>query len=374
MTKKLRVGIISANWGAIAHLPSWRSLDNVEVTAMCTSRQETALAAAEKYNIDRPFWDYEAMCNDPDIDIIDMSTSPLQREAMATAALNGGKHVMNNMPFAASLAGAQKLVDLSHAKGLKGSGAASMVGLPHIGLMKEMIEQGDVGEVFQVHVSWQMGFFLNIYQGFSYTWFGTEGNGTSVTRNQSSHMLNLLYYVLGCPVTSVCANIKTQLKTWNLPDGTTMNVETDDTSHTLLNFANGAMGTMSTSWTACDSPGFSLEVFGSKGRLKLEALAYPSAPTAQLFYAKSQITHAPTAALVEVPERFFTIDGKLITVEPQDKLSGGQRISLARLFSGFAKGITDGGDYPITFDRCLEVQAVIAKQYESSAARAWVDV
>jgi predicted dehydrogenase len=33
---KLKVGIISANWGAIAHLPAWRVLeDEVEVVALC---------------------------------------------------------------------------------------------------------------------------------------------------------------------------------------------------------------------------------------------------------------------------------------------------------------------------------------------------
>jgi predicted dehydrogenase len=38
VTEKLRVGIISANWGASAHLPAWRTLDNVEVTAASWSR------------------------------------------------------------------------------------------------------------------------------------------------------------------------------------------------------------------------------------------------------------------------------------------------------------------------------------------------
>src|SRR5262245_24117736 len=115
MTKKLRVGIVSANWGAIAHLPAWRTLDNVEVTAMCTSRQESAEAAARQFQIDRPFWDVEAMCADPDIDIIDAGTSPIQRETMVATALKHGKHVMNQVPFAASLDGARKLVELQHA-------------------------------------------------------------------------------------------------------------------------------------------------------------------------------------------------------------------------------------------------------------------
>jgi predicted dehydrogenase len=56
----LRVGIISAAWGGFAHLPAWRALPGVEVTAICTSRRETAEAAAQRLGIARPFWDAAA--------------------------------------------------------------------------------------------------------------------------------------------------------------------------------------------------------------------------------------------------------------------------------------------------------------------------
>ena len=49
----LRVGIISANWGTFAHLPAWRSIPGVEVVAICTSRRETAEAAAKKHGIEK---------------------------------------------------------------------------------------------------------------------------------------------------------------------------------------------------------------------------------------------------------------------------------------------------------------------------------
>ena len=87
----LKVGIISANWGAYAHLPAWRAIEGVEVTAICTSRQETAEAAAAATSIPRAFWDAEAMAADPDIDIIDVGTRPNLRHAMVLAALRNGK-------------------------------------------------------------------------------------------------------------------------------------------------------------------------------------------------------------------------------------------------------------------------------------------
>jgi predicted dehydrogenase len=373
-TGRLRVGIVSANWGALAHLPAWRTLsDTVEVTSICTSRQETAEAAAKQFAVARPFWSYEQMCNDPDIDIIDAGTNPVLREKIVTAALNGGKHAVNQIPFATSGEAAAKLDALRRAKGVQGAAAASVMGLPHLALMKEMIEGGEIGEVFQVNCSWQMSFFLQIMPGFPYTWFGKSGLGVSVTRNNGSHMLHALRHLFG-PVQSVSANIKIQLKDWHLPDGTVQPVETDDTSHALLNFASGAMGMFSTSWTAADSPGFAIEAFGSKGRLLLTSLQYPSIQSAKLYASKNETPHhVPGGAEVEVPARLFQADGKTVTLGQEDLYNGGQRVSLARVFESLTNAIRGKGEPLPGFTRAAEIQGLVEALYESDRRRAWVD-
>ncbi len=371
---KLKVGIVSANWGALAHLPAWRTLgDSVEVTAICTSRQETAEAAAKQFGVARPFWSYEAMANDPDIDIIDAGTNPVLREKIVTAALNGGKHAVNQIPFAVSAEAAARLDGLRRAKGLHGAAAASVMGLPHLGFMKELIAAGEIGEVFQVHCSWQMSFFLQIQPGFPYTWFGKSGLGVGVTRNNGSHMLHALRHLFG-PVSAVSANIRTQLKEWHLPDGEVQKVETDDTCQALLNFASGAMGMLSTSWTAADSPGFYIEAFGSKGRLRLSALRYPSIQSAKLYVSRNESPHhEPTGAEVEVPERFFMADGHTVTLGQEDLYNGAQRVSLARVFESLVHAIKGKGDVLPGFARAAEVQALIEALYEADKRKAWVD-
>jgi predicted dehydrogenase len=362
---KLKVGIISANWGALAHLPAWRMLDGVEVTAICTSRPETAKEAATKFGVERPFWDFEAMCTDPDIDIIDAGTSPLLREKMVAAALKGGKHVVNQVPFAASLACAEGLLELQKASGRQGAVAASVVGLPHLALMKEMIDDGYLGDVLQVHCSWQMGFFLKIPPQFSYTWFGRAGNGTSVTRNQGSHILHALIHLFG-PVQAVGARLSIQLKTWELPDGTSLNVETDDTCHAQVDFASGAMATVATSWTAADTPGFYIDAFGTKGRLRLDALRYPAIDTARLYGSQAVVSHQPTGTEIPVPERLMSVGGKPFAATQQDLYTGGQRVSLARLFGNFVEQIEGRGHVPTDFVRAVEVQRIIEALYESN--------
>src|SRR3546814_4553286 len=107
----LRVGIISAAWGARAHLPAWRSLDGIDVTAICTSRPETAEKAAAEFGVARAFHDFRAMAADPAIDIVDCGTRPPLRRDMVMAALGAGKHVYNGIPFARDLADAQAMTE-----------------------------------------------------------------------------------------------------------------------------------------------------------------------------------------------------------------------------------------------------------------------
>jgi hypothetical protein len=60
-TEKIRVGIIGANvrngWGRDAHIPALSALPEFEITAVCTSRQETADETAKHFGIPYAFAD-----------------------------------------------------------------------------------------------------------------------------------------------------------------------------------------------------------------------------------------------------------------------------------------------------------------------------
>ena len=376
MTKqgKLKVGIVSANWGAMAHLPAWRELhEEVEVVAICTSRQETAEAAASQFNIERPFWSYEAMCSDPGIDIIDAGTTPVLREKIVSAALENGKHVLNQLPFATSGDAAARLVALQRQRGVVGAAAASIMGLPHLSLMKEMIDDGYVGDIYQVNGSWQLALYLEITPGFSYSWFRKAGLGVSIARNFGSHLLHAMRHVAG-PVSSVVANLDTKLKVWDVPGEGKLPVETEDTCHALLKFANGASGSLLTSWTAADSPGFTLEVLGSKGRLQLTALRYPDVTSAVLYASKGLPTMSPSGNPVDVPARLLAIGDRPISQPPIDPAIGGQHVSLTKVFHSMVQAIRTGTEPLPGFARALEVQRLVDALYRSDARRAWLDV
>src|ERR1700742_1388271 len=73
-TEKIRVGIIGANvrygWGRDAHIPALSALPEFEITAVCTSRQETANETAKHFGFPHAFADPDKMLQHPDVDLV----------------------------------------------------------------------------------------------------------------------------------------------------------------------------------------------------------------------------------------------------------------------------------------------------------------
>ena len=73
-TEKIRVGIIGASmrngWGRDAHIPALSALPEFEITAVSTSRQETADETAKHFGIPHAFADPYKMVQHPDVDLV----------------------------------------------------------------------------------------------------------------------------------------------------------------------------------------------------------------------------------------------------------------------------------------------------------------
>jgi predicted dehydrogenase len=75
--RKIRVGIVGANpsrgFASIAHIPALQALPDFEISAVCTSRQDSADAAAKHYGVPLAFCDAEKLAQDPNVDLVTVS-------------------------------------------------------------------------------------------------------------------------------------------------------------------------------------------------------------------------------------------------------------------------------------------------------------
>src|SRR5882757_6801031 len=95
-THKIRVGIIGANpdrgWAAQAHIPALRSLsDDYEITALSTTRPESADAAGKLFDVAATFDNHQELVNSPAVDLVAITVKVPYHLELATAALEAGK-------------------------------------------------------------------------------------------------------------------------------------------------------------------------------------------------------------------------------------------------------------------------------------------
>jgi predicted dehydrogenase len=366
MEDKVRVGIISANWGVQAHLPAWRANSGAEVVAICTAHQDTAEAAAKSNDIPKAYWDYREMAADPDIDLIDVGTRPSLRYDMCMTALKAGKHVYNGVPFTDSMEHARDLKEAQLANRRVAAVDAYSEYLPPIAMAKELIDDGKLGQLFSLTCNLQMSLFNTATSQFPYNWFWERANGCSALRNLGTHALNILYYLFG-EVAEVIGQDEQFLKEWKFLDtGEVLRPQIADTATVLLRFRNGAIGTLSTSWVAIAGSGFVLDAFGSNGRILLQGRdSFMPANDTALFYGKAGDM---SVSEVDIPHRLKRKNGIGVTGEDRTPI-----FAMAMVFDDVLRAIRNGGDARPSFSQAYHVHCVIEAAHRSSQTRTWTD-
>ena len=150
MADKFRWGIIST--GKIAHAlaDAIQSSADGEVVAVGSRAQTTADAFAAKYNIPRAYDSYEALCADPEVDIVYVATPHSHHYDNVLMALNENKHVLNEKAFTINARQAEECIDLARERGLFLMEAMWMRFNPHFVQARQWLEAGLIGDIQQV--------------------------------------------------------------------------------------------------------------------------------------------------------------------------------------------------------------------------------
>ena len=200
-TKRIRVGIIGANpdrgWAAQAHIPALRSLaDDFEITALSTTRPESADAAGKLFDVAAAFDNHQELVNSPAVDVVAVTVKVPYHLELATAALEAGKAVYCEWPLGNGLKEAETLAALA-----KKQGALAVAGLqarsaPAVAYLRDLVEQGYVGEVLSTTlVGSGMGWGPTVEPFNAY--LNDKKNGATMLSIALGHTADALCYCLG---------------------------------------------------------------------------------------------------------------------------------------------------------------------------------
>src|SRR6266478_3127623 len=152
MSKRIRVGIIGANpdrgWAAQAHIPALKSLsDDFEITALSTSRRESADAASTRFGVPLAFDNHQELVNNDAVDVVAVTVKVPYHLELATAALAAGKAVYCEWPLGNGLHEAETLAALAKKKGVLAVAGLQARSAPPVAWVHDLIQQGYAGEV-----------------------------------------------------------------------------------------------------------------------------------------------------------------------------------------------------------------------------------
>jgi len=151
-SKKIRVGIIGADpdrgWAKQAHIPALKSLsDDFEITALSTTRRESADAASKLFGVPLAFDNHQELVNNPNVDVVAVTVKVPHHLELATAALDAGKAVYCEWPLGNGLREAETLAALAQEKGVLAVAGLQARSAPAVAYVRDLIKQGYVGEL-----------------------------------------------------------------------------------------------------------------------------------------------------------------------------------------------------------------------------------
>lgn len=151
----LRWGIMGTGGIAAAFAQDLKLTGSGVVTAVGSRKAESADAFGARLGIPARHSSYEALANDPDVDIVYVATPHPMHHGNARLALEAGKPVLVEKPFTMDAAEARDLVGLARDRGLFLMEAMWTRFLPHVRHIRELLPSlGDVVTVSADHGQW----------------------------------------------------------------------------------------------------------------------------------------------------------------------------------------------------------------------------
>jgi predicted dehydrogenase len=123
MAHKIRLGFVGANvratWASQSHFPALLASPDVELTAVCTTRPESAEEARAAFGATLAFHDVRAMVASPAIDAVAVVVRVPSHYEPTKAAIEAGKHVYTEWPLGRTTAEAEELAALAGRRGCR---------------------------------------------------------------------------------------------------------------------------------------------------------------------------------------------------------------------------------------------------------------
>jgi predicted dehydrogenase len=313
-------------------------LPEYEITAVGTSRADSAREAARQYGAARAFTDPSRLAEHPDVELVAVVVKVPHHARLVEAALAAGKHVLCEWPLAQTTEVAARLATTARTAGVVNAVGLQARYTPAVVRARELIAQGYIGRVVSVTVysARSVAAGARLPAAFAYTLDRTNGAGTLEVAG--GHTLDAVQYLLGRELTGLSAALPVH-HPWITLDENHRQAAATSPDHVALHAtAEGGVTVVAHIHDAKTSGGRTrIEVSGTEGDLAVVSAGPERDRGLQIGRLRLLGARQPETALRQLP-----LTGLCGTAAPTTSLGASQH-TMALQYAALARDIRAGG-------------------------------
>ena len=179
-----------------AHIRAYAGNPDARIKYFCDIVKEKAEKAAAEYGSGEAIEDYRIILNDPEVDAVSICTPNHLHASISIECMRAGKHVLCEKPAARTYAEALEMQKVQHE-----TGRTLNIGVVNrfnasVNRIKELIENGELGELYHVYVSFRAQRSIPGLGG-AFTTKAIAGGGALI--DWGVHFLDIVMYCAGDP-------------------------------------------------------------------------------------------------------------------------------------------------------------------------------
>ena len=200
---------MSCNWGILgpgfiatrAVIPAIQQLPGARVLAVASSNPERAQLTAARFGIERAYHDYQALLDDPAVDVVYIALPNHLHHTWAIRAAQAGKHVLCEKPLAMTTAQCDEMIAACQQANVLLMEAVMYRFHPRMLSLKEMLASGGLGDIRFLHAAFS--FFFNALDNYR----ARSEFGGGALLDIGSYCVNAARWLIGSEPAEVQASI-----------------------------------------------------------------------------------------------------------------------------------------------------------------------
>lgn len=213
-----------------------------KLVAISGRNAEAVQEAAKRYGYAKTYTDWRKMIDDPEVQVLDNSGPNNVHIEPNLAAAKAGKHIISEKPLGRTAAESYEMWQAAKKAKIKHMVAFNYRFVPAIRLVKELIESGKLGRIYHFRAQYLQEWIAD--ESFPMVWrLDKKVAGSGTLGDLGSHIIDLARFLVGEPK-SLMARTGTFITERQGASGKKEKVTVDDCFEAVVEYKNGAMGTL----------------------------------------------------------------------------------------------------------------------------------